>query len=132
MQNFIKTLLLTGLALGVTWAAGLLTGGSPPGALPAVPLLTAAPAVPAEPAPPAAPAASPAGGPATEPVPAAPPPATEGRPAGKAAPEVTREEMNAELQKLERTLGNGVKDPGETAADKPLPADLPVALPSDI
>ena len=40
-------------------------------------------------------------------------------------------EVEAELKNVEKVLSGGL-DPGEVAADKPLPADLGVALPSDI
>lgn len=55
--------------------------------------------------------------------------------AGKTGAEPVRDlstaEVEAELKNVEKVLSGG-PDPGEVAADKPLPADLGVALPSDI
>jgi hypothetical protein len=55
--------------------------------------------------------------------------------AAPTSPEPIRElsaaEVEAELKNVEKALSGG-PDPGEAAADKPLPADLGVALPSDI
>lgn len=45
--------------------------------------------------------------------------------------ELSAAEVEAELKNVEKVLSGG-PDPGEVAADKPLPADLGVALPSDI
>lgn len=40
--------------------------------------------------------------------------------------------IEAEIRALEQALGGGSADAAESVADQPLPADLPVALPSDI
>ena len=45
--------------------------------------------------------------------------------------ELSADEVEAELKNVEKALSGG-PDPGEVVADKPLPADLGVALPSDI
>ena len=45
--------------------------------------------------------------------------------------EAATAEVEAELKNVEKVL-SGDPDPGEVAADKPLPADPGVALPSDI
>lgn len=45
--------------------------------------------------------------------------------------ELSTAEVDTELKNLEQVLRGG-PDPGERAADKPLPADLAVPLPSDI
>lgn len=87
-----RTLLVIGLGLGLTWAAGRI-GSGPPTVLNLNE--TAQPA-------------------AAEPV-----------------RELTAAEVEAELKNVEKALSGG-PDPGEVAADKPLPADLGVALPSDI
>ncbi len=87
-----RTLLVIGLGLGITWAAGRIGSGPPT-------VLKLNEAV--QPA-------------AAEPV-----------------SELTAAEVEAELKNVEKVLSGG-PDPGEVAADKPLPADLGVALPSDI
>lgn len=71
---------------------------------------------------------------ATDPAPGAP--AGEAGDAGEAAApapvdEVTDAEMEAQLEAIE-AVTTGRPDTTEQAAEKPLPADLPVALPSDI
>jgi hypothetical protein len=64
----------------------------------------------------------------------------EGPPVGAADPapapaggikDLSTAEVDTELRNLEQVLRGGT-DPGERAADKPLPADLAVPLPSDI
>jgi hypothetical protein len=48
--------------------------------------------------------------------------------------EMTREEMEAELKKAQQELGGGGREDEmrEFRPSKPLPADLPIALPSNI
>ncbi|MCL4780511.1 MAG: hypothetical protein KJ049_09985 [Gammaproteobacteria bacterium] len=48
-----------------------------------------------------------------------------------AVEELSSAEIEAELENVEKVLSSG-PDPGEAVAEKPLPADLGVALPSDI
>jgi hypothetical protein len=99
-----RTLLVIGLGLGLTWAAGQ-TGSGPPSML----QLDEAPAP----------------GPAST-------GAATGKPAtGGAVEELSSAEIEAELKNVEKVLSGG-PDPGEAVAEKPLPADLGVALPSDI
>lgn len=97
-----RTLLVIALGLGLSWAAGRI-GSGPPSVLN---LDDAAEPLNAEPAS--------VGQPGTEPV-----------------RELSAAEVEAELKNVEKALSGG-PDPGEVAADKPLPADLGVALPSDI
>lgn len=79
---------------------------------------------------PAAPAAPAAAEPA--PAPPAGEPAADGEPPAPApVDEVTEAEMEAQLEAIE-AVTTGRPDASEQAAEKPLPADLPVALPSDI
>ena len=55
-------------------------------------------------------------------------------PAPPVMPEMSREEMDAELRRAQAEI-NGTKNPDELREfrpTRPLPADLPVALPSDI
>ncbi len=94
-----RTLLVIGLGLGLTWAAGR-SGFSrdPPSMLQ---LDEGNPAGPAE------------------------------VPAAGAVEELSTAEIEAELKNVEKVLSGG-PDPGEAAAEKPLPADLAVSLPSDI
>ncbi len=68
--------------------------------------------------------AGPAGGPATP----------EQRPAPPAVPEMSAEEMQAELRRAQEELGGkpGADELREFRPTRPLPADLPIALPSDI
>jgi hypothetical protein len=71
---------------------------------------------------------------AAEPAPAPPAgePAADGEPPAPApVDEVTDAEMEAQLEAIE-AVTTGRPDASEQAAEKPLPADLPVALPSDI
>jgi hypothetical protein len=108
-----RTLLVIGLGLGLTWAAGRsgfsrdsLTAGTafsrdPPSMLQ---LDEGRPAEPAEPA---------------------------EVPAAGAVEELSAAEIEAELKNVENVLSGG-PDPGEVVAEKPLPADLGVSLPSDI
>lgn len=69
--------------------------------------------------------------------PAAPPatgPAASGESPPPVVPEMSREEMDAELRRAQAEL-SGAKNQDELREfrpTKPLPADLPVALPSDI
>jgi hypothetical protein len=77
--------------------------------------------------------AAPAGAePAAEP-PAGPEAGAEAGEAAAQAPvdEVTDAELEAQLEAVE-AMQAGRPDVSEQAAEKPLPADLPVALPSDI
>ncbi len=107
LSKIWRTLLVIALGLGLTWAAGRI-GSGPPSVL----TLNEA----AEPA-----AAEPAG--AT--------PAGVGQTAAEPIKDLTTAEVEAELKNVEKVLGGG-PDPGEVAADTPLPADLGIALPSDI
>ncbi|MEZ5563592.1 MAG: hypothetical protein R3F27_11630 [Gammaproteobacteria bacterium] len=93
-----RTLLVIGLGLGLTWAAGQV-GSGPPSVLKLN---------------------DEAGGSASA-------------EAGGAEPvrELSSAEIEAELKNVEKVLSGG-PDPGEAVAEKPLPADLGVALPSDI
>lgn len=105
MKQIWRTLLVIGLGMGLTWAAGRI-GSGPPSML----QLDEAPAT----------------GPAsTAPATAKPPPP------GGAVEELSSAEIEAELKNVEKVLSGG-PDPGEAVAEKPLPADLGVALPSDI
>lgn len=97
-----RTLLVIALGLGLTWAAGRI-GSGPPSVL----NLDDA----AEPA-----NAGPAG---------------VGQRSVEPVRELSAAEVEAELKNVEKVLSDG-PDPGEVVADKPLPADLGVALPSDI
>ncbi len=60
-------------------------------------------------------------------------PAANGKEA-PAVPEMSREEMEAEFRKAQEEIGAGGKgaELREFRPTKPLPADLPIALPSDI
>ncbi|MBM4220929.1 MAG: hypothetical protein FJ170_03160 [Gammaproteobacteria bacterium] len=98
-----RTLLVIGLGLGLTWAAGQVGSGPPR-------MLQLDEAKPADPA------KAPAAGSAT---------------AGGVIEELSSAEVAAELENVEKVLSGG-PDPGEAVAEKPLPADLGVALPSDI
>ncbi len=99
-----RTVLVIALGLGLTWAAGRI-GSGPPSVL----KLDAATEAAAT--------------------------GTAGAAAGKTGAEpvtdLSTAEVEAELKNVEKVLSGGL-DPGEVAADKPLPADLGVALPSDI
>lgn len=99
-----RTLLVIGLGLGLAWAAGQI-GSGPPSVL----KLDDQP-----------------GADAARAEPAAVQPATAG-----AVEELSSAEIEAELKNVEKVLSGG-PDPGEAAAEKPLPADLGVSLPSDI
>lgn len=63
--------------------------------------------------------------------PAEPAPAAGAQPPADGIRELSSAEVDAELKTLDQVL-SGRADPGEKAADKPLPADLGVPLPSDI
>ena len=99
-----RTLLVITLGLGLTWAAGRI-GSGPPSVL----KLDAAAEAAAT--------------------------GTASAEAGKTGAEPVRDlstaEIEAELKNVEKVLSGGL-DPGEVAADKPLPADLGVSLPSEI
>jgi len=99
-----RTLLVITLGLGLTWAAGRI-GSGPPSVL----KLDAA-------------AEAAATGTAS---------ATAGKTVAEPVRDLSTAEIEAELKNVEKVLSGG-PDPGEVAADKPLPADLGVALPSDI
>jgi hypothetical protein len=103
-----RTLLVIGLGLGLTWAAGQ-TGSGPPSVL----KLDAAPEAAAD------------GAKTDEAVTVAAPAAAE------PVKELSAAEIEAELKNVEKVLSGG-PDPGEVVAEKPLPADLGVSLPSDI
>ena len=67
-----------------------------------------------------------------EPAPVSQPDAARGAP--PAVPEMSREEMDAELRRAQAEIA-GQPAPGEIGEfrpSKPLPADLPIAMPSDI
>lgn len=126
MKNLLKMLLLVGLVVSVTWAASWVTGRGPPTM---IALQQGAAGQGSESAP-----ESPGG---TE---APPSSATSGEveqsgPAtGEkvAIPEVTQQEIDAAINEVEKTLSGAGRDAGEAVAEKPLPADLAIALPSDI
>lgn len=103
LSKIWRTLLVIALGLGLTWAAGRI-GSGPPSVLK---LDEASGSATAESAP--------------------------ARPASAAEPikDLSTAEVEAELKNVEKVLSGG-PDPGEVAADKPLPADLGIALPSDI
>lgn len=104
MKQIWRTVLVIGLGMGLAWAAGRI-GSGPPSML----QLDEAPAT----------------GPAST------APATGKAATGGVVEELSSAEIEAELQNVEKVLSGG-PDPGETVAEKPLPADLGVALPSDI
>lgn len=144
----LRALALMGLGLGLTWAAGqwsggppsvvtLATGASPPPASTLAQDAGGAPAgaasggdlseTAATNAGAGESAAGDSGGPATG-ANDAPAPTVE---------DVSTEELEAEIRELERAVGEATggrapPDPGEMAADKPLSADIAIALPSDI
>lgn len=99
-----RTLLVIGLGLGLTWAAGQV-GSGPPSIL----KLDESPAADSADANPATAKTATAG----------------------AVEELSTAEIEAELKNVEKVLSRG-PDPGEVVAEKPLPADLGVSLPSDI
>jgi len=117
-MELVKVGIIVAAGLGSTWAARTVTGAlGLPG--PATALVQATGQAPA--AEDAAPA--PAGGAGRE-----------SAPASVAVPDMSREEMEEELRRAQAEIAGGAKD---TSADefrpsKPLPADLPIALPSDI
>ena len=102
LSKIARTLLVIALGLGLTWAAGRI-GSGPPSVLTLNESTEPASATPAK-----------AGQGGAEPV-----------------KDLSTAEVEAELKNVEKVLSGG-PDPGEAAADKPLPADLGVALPSDI
>jgi hypothetical protein len=102
-----RTLLVIALGLGLSWAAGRI-GSGPPSVLN---LDDVAEPLNAEP--------ESVGQPSTV------------QPGAEPVRELSAAEVEAELKNVEKALSGG-PDPGEVAADKPLPADLGVALPSDI
>ena len=105
----IKALLVAGLGLGVTWAAAAVTGGGPPGAVRLAQAQT----------PPAA-ADAPASG------------ESQGEDVRLDVPELSDAELEAELRRLEEVVGESEEELKEFRPQRPLPADLPVPLPSDI
>ena len=66
--------------------------------------------------------------------PAAGTPGGQATPPPAPVPEMSREEMDAELRRAQAEISGGAKESElkEFRPTKPLPADLPVALPSDI
>ncbi len=119
-MDFIKVLAVMAAGLGSTGIARL-AADAPPGVGKAEPTAVETPApdtAQAEAATTAA-GAEPAG------AARAPPPRVD---------DMTREEMEAELRKAEEELGGKPAEPGEKEfrASRPLPADLPIDLPSDI
>jgi hypothetical protein len=130
----LRALVLMGLGLGLTWAAGQWSGGAPSLLKPAAgPATTSAlvqetgdmPAVGGGAADPeandaeAGAAGAGGNGPAT------------------AVEDVSAEETEAEIRELEQavkeaTEGRAARDPGEIVAEKPLSADTAISLPSDI
>ena len=107
MKDLVKMLLLVGLAVSVTWSASWVTGRGPPTM---VSLQQGSPGQ---------------GSAAAEP----PGPATGQK---VAIPEVTQKDIDAAIKEVEKTISGAGMDAGEAVADKPLPADLAIALPSDI
>jgi hypothetical protein len=130
-MEIVKVVLVVAAALGSTWVAREVTatlGGPARGAA----LVQAA-----EPAPPGGAAgatgagAAPAGG--------AQEPPSDGVQAGDArlppaVPGMSREEMEEELRRAQAEIAGGRGEGGldEFRPSRPLPADLPIALPSDI
>lgn len=109
-MEILKVGIIVAAGLGSTWAARAVTGAlGLPG--PATALVQATGQAP------------PAGGGAPE-----------GAPAPVAVPDMSREEMEEELRRAQAEIAGGGKDPSvdEFRPSKPLPADLPIALPSDI
>ena len=109
MKDLFRMLLLVGLAVSVTWAASWVTGRGPP-SMAALQQEVAGQGT-------ATPEAGPAG------------PATGEK---VAIPEVTQQDIDAAMKEVEKTISGAGKDAGEAVADKPLPADLAIPLPSDI
>lgn len=107
-MEIVKVGLVVAAALGSTWAARAVTG------VPGAPAPAAALVQAAEPGP------APAGGAS-----GAQPPAV---------PDMSREEMEEELRRAQAEMAGGGREQGldEFRPSKPLPADLPIALPSDI
>jgi len=108
-MELIKALLVAGLGLGVTWVAAAVTGGEPPGELRLAQ--------------------------------AQRPPQAEGAPASGEqqaedvrldVPELSDADLEAELRRLEEVVGESEEELEEFRPQRPLPADLPIALPSDI
>ena len=126
MKDLFRMLLLVGLAVSVTWAASWVTGRGPP----SVASLQQDAAGQGS-------ASGPVPGEGTK-APAAPAAAKEAGPAGPATgdtvaiPEVTQQDIDAAMKEVEKTISGAGKDAGEAVADKPLPADLAIPLPSDI
>lgn len=110
MGKVLRMMALIGAGLGATWAASQITGQTPPAWTPTSELRSALQA--------------------DAPADAGPAPADE-TPAA-VVPEVTQAEIEEALATVERTLQGGGAPPSEAVADKPLPADLAIALPSDI
>jgi hypothetical protein len=136
----LRALVLMGLGLGLTWAAGQWSGGAPSLLGPAAgPSATTSALVQESGGMPAA-----GGGEAVPEVNDAeagdPGAGTAGAGGnGPATPveDVSAEEIEAEIRELERavseaTEGRAARDPGEIVADKPLSADTAISLPSDI
>lgn len=105
----IRALLVAGLGLGLTWAAAAVTGGGPPGEV----------RVAQAEAPPVA-GGTPASG------------ETQGEDVRLDVPELSDAELEAELRRLEEVVGESEEELKEFRPQRPLPADLPVPLPSDI
>jgi hypothetical protein len=108
-----RALVLACLGFGMAWAATQV-GDGPPSSGPVADSAEATAAAAEAPPPAVAPDAGPPG--------ATPDPGIQ---------DLTTAEVDAELKNLEQAL-SGRPDPGERVADKPLPADLGVPLPSDI
>lgn len=117
-MEMLKVGLVIAAGLGSTWAARATTDALFGVAAPQPLLQAAGEAAPAGAGGATAPAAS--GGDAD----AAPP----------AIPEMSREQMDEEFRKAQAELGAGAKggEMSEFRPTKPLPADLAIALPSDI
>jgi hypothetical protein len=109
-MEILKVALVVATGLGSTWAAGVVTDAAFGGPRPQALVQDAGRQEPATP----------------------PPAAGDGQ--APAVPEMSREEMEAELRRAQAELGAGSKgeELREFRPTKPLPADLPVALPSDI
>jgi hypothetical protein len=106
MKDLVRMLLLVGLAVSVTWAASWVTGRGPP----SVASLQQDGAGLGSGSAPAGPASG----------------------DKVAIPEVTQQDIDAAMKEVEKTISGAGKDAGEAAAEKPLPADLAIPLPSDI
>ncbi len=115
-MEIIKVLGVMAVGLGSVGIAHLATGSEPGGAPSDPPVAETTSAPP--------PSSPPVSTPPSAPAPADPP----------RVGDMSREEMEAELRKAQDELAGKPVEPGqkEFRASRPLPADLPIDLPSDI